>query len=316
MKISLNQHLEKLSAASDQHLLISCGSGKGLAMSGGAKIEFECEGEISFICDFKKAKSIAKSLADPIDVKLDSCITFSSKGRKFKLNRLDTVLPDWNRCDRKLFDLDCSLFSKASYCAGNKDVRYYLNGVCMRSDGDSVRLASSDGSRISEVVIDVKIDSFEYIIPRSAFGIIEKLGDCEVLGGTNLIMFKKDNFCYSTRVIEGKYTDYRKAFTHYEIERKLKINKDIIEHVKCAAIVQSSKYNDVIFEDNKVKSISETGDTFEVEYKNDINMGFNSSQFIDFLNSIDEDEPEFSVFRLGLIYQSENHNAIISKVVR
>ena len=60
------------------------------------------------------------------------------------------------------------MLSQVQYSMAVQDIRYYLNGMLMQTEGDQLRLVATDGHRLaySSTTIDADLPKAEVILPR------------------------------------------------------------------------------------------------------------------------------------------------------
>lgn len=135
-----------------------------------------------------------------------------------------------------------------------------LSGIFMSFDKDSVTVAATDSFRLAECYTKIKGQrSGVIIIPRlTALEVIRMcdhvVGDITIKTGDNQIAFSGDDVEVVSRLVDGKYPDYKKIIPEKSVSRALVSRRDL-EHAVRLASVFSSNISDILLEckDNKIK---------------------------------------------------------------
>jgi DNA polymerase III sliding clamp (beta) subunit (PCNA family) len=110
-----------------------------------------------------------------------------------------------------------------SHAMGNKDLRYYLNGVLVEHNGIETRLVATDGHRLHGVRIEhdnaLLSEPVGYIIPRDFVMQLLKTKFSKKDEKQVTLTFSEDKVSVTlpngnsiiSKLIDGKFVDYRKA---------------------------------------------------------------------------------------------------------
>jgi len=113
------------------------------------------------------------------------------------------------------------LLDKTAFCMANQDVRYYLNGLLLDMAPGSLTTVSTDGHRLAlssyrddAIALESPVS---IIVPRK--GITELSRSLDASAETNVtvqfsdnhLRVEKDNICFTSKLIDGKYPDYMAA---------------------------------------------------------------------------------------------------------
>ncbi len=145
------------------------------------------------------------------------------------------------------------------------DTRPELSGVYMQINNNQAVIASTDGFRLSEVVIPIKsAQSITVILPRMTVSELVRIcgdieGDITIQLADNQIVFSNDDIELVSRVIDGTYPDYRKLIPE-RYTSKVLIKKEELEKQTRLAGLFSSNISDV--------KISCSSDTLVMTAKN------------------------------------------------
>jgi DNA polymerase-3 subunit beta len=206
--------------------------------------------------------------------------------------------------EKILFDV----INKTAYAMAIQDVRYYLNGMLIDLSASKICCVATDGHRLaySETnTFDTGIkDDISFIIPRK--GIQEFLrmlsSDSDVSldleFSSNHIRLTKDNLRFTSKLIDGKYPDYRSAMpmnSKYSIELDRVKFKNTLSRV---AILSNEKFRGVLLRlsDGTLELRSNNPEQEMAKESLDINfsgdpleVGFNASYLLDAVNHLQDD---------------------------
>lgn len=196
------------------------------------------------------------------------------------------------------------IINMVSFSAAIDETRPVLSGIYLNLTKDNLTLAATDSYRLAEKSIKVKNDqnkNFEVIIPAKSLVELSRLlgdgdGEVAVYIDSNQVMFETDDFEFISRLVEGKFPDYKNIIpTSYET-RALVAGNEFGKIIKIAALFSGETVGSVNLEiksKGKVaatSSSSQVGDSSaaceaEVEGK-DAQIVFNSRYILDVLNSL------------------------------
>jgi DNA polymerase-3 subunit beta len=189
-----------------------------------------------------------------------------------------------------------------------QDVRYYLNGLYVEIDNESVRAVATDGHRLalSEMEISNPVNaSQQFIVPRK--GVLELLkllgdgGEVRLSIGTNHLRVHVGNIRFTSKLIDGRFPDYGRVIPKPE-GNLLMTGRDYLRSaLQRASILSNEKYRGVRL-DLSAKSLRiqannpehvEAQDELEVDYNGtDMEIGFNVNYLIEALSAVDTDDVE------------------------
>jgi len=199
------------------------------------------------------------------------------------------------------------MMDKTSFAMANQDVRYYLNGLLFDFTGQQLRAIATDGHRLAvcdlESSIDISADR-QLIVPRK--GVLElsrmlSVSDDEVILaiGRNHIRLVKGNTTFTSKLIDGRFPDY-KAVIPAGADKQMLVDKGTFIHaLQRAAILSNEKYKGVRLEaaGTAIKIIAhnpqheEAVEDIEAELNFDrLAVGFNVTYLLDALMAIDTEQ--------------------------
>ncbi len=258
------------------------------------------------ICKSLPAESIVN-----IEVQEDNRARITSGRSRFELATLPaSEFPDLEDIgDMHSFELPENqlrrLLDSTAFAMANQDVRYYLNGMLLEVNPDSVRTVSTDGHRLAlcfynEAVKGVT-DSRQLIIPRK--GVLELTRllrsdsqvPVQVQASQNHFRVQLDNLRFTTKLVDGRYPDYRSAVPgggQIQVDIDRKAFKDMLSRV---AILSNEKFRGVrlSLSDNLLQVQAHNPeqevatDELDVAYTgNDFSIGFNVTYLLDAVNHL------------------------------
>ena len=197
------------------------------------------------------------------------------------------------------------LLESVSFAMANQDVRYYLNGLLLEVNPDSIRTVATDGHRLSLCFHTVDISGTEQsrqlIIPRK--GVLELSrwlrSDCQVplqlQSSQNHLRVQLDNLRFTTKLVDGRYPDYRAAVPgggQIQVDIDRKAFKDMLNRV---AILSNEKVRGVrlSLSENLLQVQAHNPDQevatdeLDVHYAGkDFSIGFNVTYLLDAVNHL------------------------------
>lgn len=198
------------------------------------------------------------------------------------------------------------LLEAASFAMANQDVRYYLNGLLLEVNPDGVRTVATDGHRLALCFHTADMPGVEhsrqFIIPRKGVLELSRLlrGDCQVpvqlQSSQNHLRVQLDNLRFTTKLVDGRYPDYRAAVPgggQIQVDLDRKAFKDMLSRV---AILSNEKFRGVrlslsenllqVQAHNPEQEIAT--DELDVQYNGkDFSIGFNVTYLLDAVNHLE-----------------------------
>lgn len=126
----------------------------------------------------------------------------------------------------------------------NQDVRYYLNGALLRSNGARMVAVATDGHRLH--VIDAECgETFDVIVPRETViaMISEKFTELRV--GDRMIEARRGSVSIISRVLDGKFPDYEAVIPNSHAVSATVDAKEFCTAVSRAYLLANEKYRGV-----------------------------------------------------------------------
>ncbi|MEM7406064.1 MAG: DNA polymerase III subunit beta [Pseudomonadota bacterium] len=198
------------------------------------------------------------------------------------------------------------LIDLTQFGMAQQDVRYYLNGMLFELGPETLRTVATDGHRLALAEGPVEgIDGGEgrqLILPRKAVLELARIvgsldGSIELVVGANAIQLESGDICFTSKLIDGKFPDYRRVIPDKEASDKtILADRELLRSsLSRAAILSNEKYRAVrlclapgqmtVVASNPEQEEAE--DTLEVDYDGEeLEIGFNVSYLIDALSTV------------------------------
>lgn len=265
----------------------------------------------------RKLIDILRALPDSVDVtvKLDDRKASIQAGRsRFTLQTLsvdDFPLAKDDQAWSASFAMPQKqlrqLLQMVHFAMAQQDVRYYLNGLLMVTEGSTVRVVATDSHRLAycETQLDnTHLPHHEVIIPRKTVLELQRLlNDTEdsvtADMASNQLRLRFGEVELLTKLVEGKFPDYQRVIpkTH---NRRLVVSRDAFaQALSRASILTTDKFRGVrlalsVQEGLRIHSNNaeqeEAHEELEVSYEGDpLEIGFNVGYLQDVLATLKAD---------------------------
>lgn len=199
------------------------------------------------------------------------------------------------------------VLESTAFCMALQDVRYYLNGLYMELEDRHIRAVATDGHRmaVTELTQDQKApNSTQFILPRKAVQEALRLlpndeTPVNLMVGQNHLRLVVHDLMVTSKLIDGKFPDYRKVIPTAQTKTLLLDRGLFREALNRAAILANEKYRGVrlnlqpgrlaITAHNPEQE--EAVEELEVDYSGEaLEIGFNVTYLADAASAIDSSE--------------------------
>ena len=205
----------------------------------------------------------------------------------------------------------CKLLDKTYFSMAQQDVRYYLNGLLVETDGKHLRAVATDGHRLAlcQVVLKgKKMPEQQVIVPRKGVLELQRLmsgeGTVDLQLGSNHIRIELDGIRFTSKLIDGRFPEYERVIPQ-DTSNQLAADRELFRGaLQRTAILSNEKYRGIrlIIRDDGVvlqahnPEQEEAEEELEINYKgDDIEIGFNVNYLLDALGVIESEEVTLSV---------------------
>jgi DNA polymerase-3 subunit beta len=203
------------------------------------------------------------------------------------------------------------LLQKTHFSMAQQDVRYYLNGLLLETEGKTLRAVATDGHRLA--LAELGLDNAtarpeQVIVPRKGVLELNRLltgeGNVKVTLGASHIRAQFDGLRLTSKLIDGRFPDYGRVIPKSPPNVLIADRALLRQSLQRAAILSNEKYrgvrlqlasNSVVIQANNPEQ-EEAVETVEVEYSGDeLEIGFNVNYLLDALGAVDGDQVSVGV---------------------
>jgi len=195
------------------------------------------------------------------------------------------------------------LIDKTHFSMAQQDVRYYLNGMLLESEGGRLRAVSTDGHRLAlcEANLAERVTGKQQVIlPRKGVLELQRMlgesGDMELSVGTNHVRCQIGEIRFTSKLIDGRFPEYSRVIP-MNANRIIDADRGILrQSLQRTAILSNEKYRGirlnikpgVLTLQAHNPEQEEAEDQIEVTYEGEeIEIGFNVTYLLDALSAID-----------------------------
>tara|TARA_B100000925_G_scaffold138209_1_gene103503 strand:- start:2184 stop:3305 length:1122 start_codon:yes stop_codon:yes gene_type:complete len=211
------------------------------------------------------------------------------------------------------------LITQVGFAMAQQDVRYFLNGMLLETEGEDLRAVATDGHRLAlssrKIIASGEINESgdhprkQAILPRkSVIELGRLLSDeddtVEIGFGENHLIAKFGDFRLTSKLVEGQFPDYKKVLPAVT-ENSLIGDRDTMKQgFQRVAILSNEKYRGVkLFLKEGVLNISannpeqeEAHEEVAIEYAGvEMEIGFNVNYILDVLNVLADENVKMSL---------------------
>ncbi len=211
------------------------------------------------------------------------------------------------------------LITQVGFAMAQQDVRYFLNGMLLESEGEDLRAVATDGHRLAlssrKIIAGSGINETgdkaqkQAILPRKSVIELGRLlsdedDNVEIRFGENHVIAKFGAFRLTSKLVEGQFPDYKKVLPA-GTENSLTGDRDSMKQsFQRVAILSNEKYRGVKLSLNKdLLNISANNPEQEEAYEEvavdyagvEMEIGFNVNYILDVLNVLGDKSVKISV---------------------
>ena len=197
---------------------------------------------------------------------------------------------------------------KTSYAISLDESRYVLNGILFSFKEGSLTLVATDGRRLA--LCDAELGEIKYpaghecdfIVPTKAINELQRLllDDQEVRLhiGDNIVVFDLGTTLLATKLVDGKYPNYRQVIPAEATERIVLEREILLQSVRRVALLSTDKSASVClnFTENNLDitantpEVGEAKESLAIAYKGPkIAIAFNPDFLMDPLKNLSDD---------------------------
>ena len=269
----------------------------------------------------RKLLDICKSLPENSMIKFtaqDDTVKLSSGRSRYSLSTLPATdfpnIEEWKGdVEFKLLKSELlRLIESTHFSMANQDVRYYLNGMSIESEGSEIRSVATDGHRLAICKISnvsLTLPARQVIVPRK--GILEIIRllspvdeEVDVFLGSNHIRIIDSEFSFTSKLVDGRFPDYRRVLPRNGDKIFITDKEQLRQVLSRASILSNEKFKGVRlnFSNALLKITANNPEQEQAEEELEINfpyenleVGFNVSYVLDVLSAIKDEQVKFTL---------------------
>lgn len=201
---------------------------------------------------------------------------------------------------------------KTIFAMAQQDVRYYLNGLLLDLDSQTLRAVSSDGHRLAffeQPLESGPQEGRQIIVPRKGILELNRLLDegenpVTIQIAPNSLRVDLGAVSFAAKLIEGRFPDYQRVMPR-ELTRVVLVEKAVFKGALTrVSVLSNEKYRGVsmeVGEDGTMCLKAQNPEHEEAEERiavelngKDVSVGFNASYLLDAVNNVDSESVKLS----------------------
>jgi DNA polymerase III subunit beta len=203
------------------------------------------------------------------------------------------------------------LIDKTHFSMAQQDVRYYLNGLLLETDGRTLRAVATDGHRLALCETELSGSTratHQVIVPRKGVLELQRIlgadGEIELAVGTNHVRAQIGDIRFTSKLIDGRFPEYARVIPSNP-SRVIEADRESLRQaLQRTAILSNEKYRGIRLSARPGlltlqahnPEQEEAEDQIEVSYGGEeIEIGFNVNYLLDALAAIDSEKVEIGL---------------------
>lgn len=203
------------------------------------------------------------------------------------------------------------LIDKTHFSMAQQDVRYYLNGLLIETEGKSLRAVATDGHRLAIcecALAQAAKNSQQVIVPRKGVLELQRLlgseGELELAIGTNHIRAQIGDVRFTSKLIDGRFPEYGRVIPASPTRIVEGDRESLRQALQRTAILSNEKYRgvrltvkpDLLTVQAHNPEQEEAEDQVEVSYQGEeVEIGFNVNYLLDALAAVDGEKVQIGL---------------------
>jgi DNA polymerase-3 subunit beta len=197
------------------------------------------------------------------------------------------------------------LIDKVHFSMAQQDVRYYLNGMLLESEGGKLRAVATDGHRLAlgeATLLERVTGKQQVILPRKGVLELQRMlgseGELALTVGTNHVRCEIGDIRFTSKLIDGRFPEYSRVIPA-NANRIIGADREFLrQSLQRTAILSNEKYRGIRL-NAKTNLLTlqahnpdqeEAEDQIEVAYVGEeVEIGFNVTYLLEALSAIDTD---------------------------
>lgn len=203
------------------------------------------------------------------------------------------------------------LIDKTHFAMAQQDVRYYLNGLLLETEGPALRAVATDGHRLALAETRLREPSLalqQVILPRKGVLELQRIlggaGNVELAIGDKHIRAEIGDIRFTSKLIDGRFPEYGRVIPTAPA-RLVEADRELLRQaLQRTAILANEKYRGVrLSARTHLLTVQahnpeqeEAEDQVEVSYDGeDVEIGFNVNYLLDALGAIEDDKVQIGL---------------------
>ena len=203
------------------------------------------------------------------------------------------------------------LIDKTYFSMAQQDVRYYLNGLLLETDGKSLRAVATDGHRLALAEMELAGKAratHQVIVPRKGVLELQRIlgteGTIELAVGTNHVRAQIGDIRFTSKLIDGRFPEYGRVIPASP-PRMVEADRETLRQaLQRTAILANEKYRGIrltarpglLTLQAHNPEQEEAEDQVEVTYHGEeVEIGFNVTYLLDALGAIEGEKVEIGL---------------------
>jgi DNA polymerase III subunit beta len=203
------------------------------------------------------------------------------------------------------------LIDKTHFSMAQQDVRYYLNGLLLETEGSALRAVATDGHRLAlcEMALEGKAKTNQQVIvPRKGVLELQRIlggnSTIDLAIGTNHVRAQIETIRFTSKLIDGRFPEYGRVIPANPARRVSADRELLRQSLQRTAILSNEKYRgirltarpDLLVIQAHNPEQEEAEDQVEVSYQGEeVEIGFNVNYLLDALSAIEGDKVEIGL---------------------
>src|ERR1700683_4246510 len=144
------------------------------------------------------------------------------------------------------------LIDKTHFSMAQQDVRYYLNGLLLETDGKVLRAVATDGHRLAlceMALVEKAKTNQQVIVPRKGVLELQRIlgteGNIELAVGTNHVRAQIGDIRFTSKLIDGRFPEYGRVIPASP-PRTVEADREVLRQaLQRTAILSNEKYRGI-----------------------------------------------------------------------
>lgn len=203
------------------------------------------------------------------------------------------------------------LIDKTHFSMAQQDVRYYLNGTLLETQGSQLRAVATDGHRLAiadTTLAEAVAATQQVIVPRKGILELQRIladgGDVELSIGTNHIRATIGDVRFTSKLIDGKFPEYGRVIPANPTKVVMADRETLRRALHRTSILSNEKYRGVrlsvspgvVMVQAHNPEQEEAEDSVEVSYQGEpVDIGFNVTYLMDALAAVEGESVELGL---------------------